>query len=367
MLRAALALAACLLVAGFSSLPGLPASLAAHLVEPGGTSPLLPRAPIDAALARLRDREGRITTRAGVEVFWRAIDPADYALRMSWPQGQGVADTFPDLDFQVPAAPTTAAAPRGTVVLLHGWMMHGDSMLPWALRLGEAGYRTIAIDLRNHGRSGAAPSGYGTREAADVVDVVATLRERGEIVGPLHLLGVSYGAATAIFAGADPALGAESVVAMESFATADDAIRDMVPYMLTDAPAPPSAWLTRQWLRLRLSDSVLDAAIDRAGDTLDLPLDDVDVVAALADVRCPLLVHGDADRHVPVAHGRALAASAPHARYIELPGEDHLSLPMQLDALAPAVLDWFEHPACGPATGLADGTAAATPAKHSGA
>lgn len=133
---------------------------------------------------------------------------------------------------------------------------------------------------------------------------------------------------------------------MESFAMADAAIRDMVPYMLSDAPAAPSSWLSRQWLRWRLSDAVLDAAIERAGTALKLPLASVDVGAALADVACPLLLHGDADRHVPVAHGRALAASAPHARYIEVAGEDHLSLPMQLDQLVPLVLDWFEQPAC---------------------
>ncbi|MGY0651289.1 alpha/beta hydrolase [Luteimonas sp. A537] len=340
---AALLATACLLIAGFFW-PGIADALATQLVAPGGTSSLLPPGPINAALARLHDRDGHVTTGDGVDVFWRAIDPGDYRLRMSWPEGTTVADTFPTLDFLAPSSP--APEPRGTVVLLHGWMMHGDSMLPWALRLGEAGYRTIAIDLRNHGRSGDAPSGYGTREADDVVDVVAALRERGEITGPLHVLGVSYGAATAIFAGADPRLGAESVVAMESFAIADDAIRDMVPYMLGDAPAPPSAWLPRQWMRWRLSDAVLEAAIAEAGTRLDLPLGGVDVVAALADVPCPLLVHGDADRHVPVAHGRALAASAPHARYIEMPGEDHLSLPMRLDALAPVVLDWFEGPGC---------------------
>jgi pimeloyl-ACP methyl ester carboxylesterase len=310
-------------------------------VAPGGTSPLLPPAPIAAALARLRDRSGYVTTGDGVEVFWRAIDPGRYRLRMSWRPGETVADTFPTLDFDVPRAP--APAPRATVVLLHGWMMHGDSMLPWALRLGEAGYRTISIDLRNHGRSGDAPSGYGTREAADVVDVIAALRERGEVVGPLHVLGVSYGAATAIFAAADPRLGAERVVAMESFAEAGTAIRDMVPYMLTDAPAPPSAWLPRQWMRWRLSDAVLDAAIEQAGSILDLPLDGVDVAAALAHVPCPLLVHGDADRHVPVAHGRALAAAAPRAHYIEVAGEDHISLPMRLDLLAPTVIDRLDN------------------------
>lgn len=344
MLRLLPLLAACLLVAGFaSSRPTLPAVLADQLVAPGGTSPLLPPEPIEAALARLPDRSGHVRTGAGLEVFWRSIDPGAYDLRMSWPEGQTVADTFPALHFDVPPS---HGEPRGTVLLLHGWMMHGDSMLPWALRLAEAGYRTIAIDLRNHGRSGQGPTGYGTREAGDVVEAVAALRQRGEVVGPLHVLGVSYGAATALFAGADPRLGAASVVAMESFAVAGDAIRDMVPYMLTDAPASGTHWLARQWMRVRLDESSLDEAITLAGEALDLPLQQVDVREALAAVQCPLLVHGTEDRHVPVAHGRALAASAPHARYLELPGEDHLTLPMELDTLAPVVLDWFERPAC---------------------
>jgi pimeloyl-ACP methyl ester carboxylesterase len=342
MSRLSLIIVACLLMAGFSHWPGMAGSLAQRLVAPGGASPLLQAAPIDAALSRLADRSGHVTTAAGVKVFWRAVDPGHYRLRMSWPHGGSAADGFPTLDFDVPHGPTPVA--RGTVVLLHGWMMDGDSMLPWALRLGEAGYRTIAIDLRNHGRSGAAPSGYGTREASDVVEVVATLRERGEVVGPLHVLGVSYGAATAIFAGADPRLGADRVVALESFAEADTAIRDMVPYMVSGTRPSGSGWLTRQWMRWQLDEDVLDAAIDRAGQALDLPLASVDVGAALAHVPCPLLVHGAADRHVPVAHGRALAAGAPHARYIELAGEDHLSLPMRLDVLAPRVIDWLERP-----------------------
>ncbi|HLM54090.1 MAG TPA: alpha/beta fold hydrolase [Pseudoxanthomonas sp.] len=333
------------------------ASLAERLVAPGGRSPLLQAAPIEAALARLADRNGHVATAAGVNVFWRAIDPGDYRLRMSWPEGRTAAESFPTLDFAVPTRP--APAPRGTVVLLHGWMMDGDSMLPWALRLGEAGYRTVALDLRNHGRSGTAPSGYGTREAQDVVEVVTALRERGEIVGPLHVLGVSYGAATAIFAGADPRLQAVRVVALESFAEADAAIRDMVPYMVSDSRPSQSGWLARQWMRWRLDEDALDAAIDRAGQALDLPLASVDVGAALAQVPCPLLVHGTADRHVPVAHGRALAADAPHARYLELPGENHLSLPMRLDVLAPTVIEWLQRPPeeCQGAFGTAAGAA----------
>ena len=109
----------------------------------------------------------------------------------------------------------------------------------------------------------------------------------------------------------------------------------------------------REALRWRIDASVLDAAITRAGDTLSLPLDGVDVGAALAQAPgCVLLVHGDADRHVPVEHGRALAAAMPGARYLELAGEDHLSLPMRLDRLAPTVVDWFDAAAC-PQTALA--------------
>jgi hypothetical protein len=36
----------------------------------------------------------------------------------------------------------------------------------------------------------------------------------------------------------------------------------------------------------------------------------------------------------------------PGARYLELAGEDHLSLPMRLDRLAPTVVDWFDAAAC---------------------
>jgi len=352
MLRLAALLATCLLVAGFSSWPGMANSLASKLVAPPGASPLLQTDRVDAAFARLPNRSGHVTTSAGVPLFWRALDPGDYGMDYTWTRP---ADDPHGIDFSLDFhAPSTApSAPRGTVVLLHGWMMDGGSLLPWSIALAEAGYRTITLDLRNHGRSGHAPSGYGTREADDVVDVVAALRARGEIAGPLHVFGVSYGAATALFAAADPRLQAQRVVALESFDNAGAAIRDMVPHMLDEDGGSWRAQLTRHWLRWRIDASVLDAAIATAGATLSLPLDGVDVGAALARAPgCVLLVHGDADRHVPVSHGRALAAAVPGARYLELAGEDHLSLPMRLDRLAPTVVDWFDAPAC-PQTAIA--------------
>ncbi|AKC87054.1 alpha/beta fold hydrolase [Pseudoxanthomonas suwonensis] len=337
----------CLLLAGFTHSPawsgnGAATALGQRLVAPGGVSPLLPRERIEALLGSVPTRSGHLATPGGVSVYWRALDPGDYRMRYAYTGLSGTEDERMDYALSL-QAPAQAQPPRGTVVLLHGWMMDGGSLLPWSVALAEHGYRTIALDLRNHGRSGAGPSGYGTREAEDVVAVLRQLRDRGEIAGPLHVLGVSYGAATAIFAARD--LGAEvgGVVAMESFDNAGRAIRDMVPHMLQRPGHGVVERLSRQWLRWRYDGGLLDAAIAEADRRLGLDLDRIDVGRALAQApACVLLVHGSDDAHVPVAHGRALAAAAPRARYLELAGEDHLSLPMRLDRLAPTVVDWFE-------------------------
>lgn len=343
MLRLLALACVCLSLAGFTSahLPAL--SLSDRLAAPGGVSPLLPRGRIDALLTRLPHRDGYVTAAGGVRLYWRAIDPGDYGMRYRYQGGTADNRMDFDLDFSAPP-PAPVVAPRGTVVLLHGWMMDSGSLLPWALDLAQAGYRTIGIDLRNHGRSGQAPSGYGTREGEDVVAVLRALRARGEIAGPLHVMGVSYGAATAIFAARDLGAQAGGVVAMESFDNAGGAIRDMVPHMLSRPPERWNDWLTLPLARWRYDGgSSLDAAIAEADRKLGLDLDRVDVGAALAQApACVLLIHGRDDRHIPVAHGRLLAAAAPRARYLEIADEDHLSLPMRLDRLAPTVIDWFE-------------------------
>jgi pimeloyl-ACP methyl ester carboxylesterase len=52
---------------------------------------------------------------------------------------------------------------------------------------------------------------------------------------------------------------------------------------------------------------------------------DADITDALPRVRVPtLLLHRVGDRRIPVENGRYLAAHLPSAKYIELPGEDHL-------------------------------------------
>lgn len=342
MLRSLALAGVCVMLAGFAlSSPMPPLSLSARLAAPGGTSPMVPTARIDALLARLPHRQGMVPGSEGVALHWLALDPGDYRLQYRY---LGKGGRFPEfsLDATAPAADATPPAPRGTVILLHGWMMDGGSLLPWALELAQDGYRTIALDLRNHGRSGQAPSGYGTREGDDVAAALRALDARGEISGPVHLLGVSYGAATAIFAARELGPRLRSVVAMESFDNAGQAIRAMVPHMLSRPPERISDYVALPLARWQYGGSGLDEAIAAADRRLGLDLDRVDVGQALAQVpACVLLLHGRDDAHIPVTQGRALAAAAPRARYLELQGEDHLSLPLRLDRLSGVVDDWF--------------------------
>lgn len=320
-------------------------SLSDRLVAPGGVSTLLDTARIAEAVDAVPNRHGFVTGRAGVPLFWRAFDPGRYGLSYQYlPQHHENGEPLDTgLRLSLPR-PFKAQAPRGTVVLLHGWMMNGDSMLPWSLQLAESGYRVITIDLRNHGHSGAGPSGYGTFESDDVVDVIAALRTRGEVSGPLYLFGVSYGAATALFTADKLGDQVTGVVAMESFANAGDAIRSMIPHLMSLQPTAWKAQAMAAYGRWLYGGQDIDKVIAAASQRLDLDLDGVDVTRAVADTRaCVLLLHGQEDAHVPVGQGRRIAAASDRVHYIELRGEDHISLPLRLDLLGGVVDDWLAH------------------------
>ena len=339
---------ACLWLAACSS-PS--SSLAERLAAPGGASPLLDQARIAATIATLPNRSGKVTARTGVPLFWRAFDPGDYGLRYRYKVPDHTQGTALDMDLQLsPPRPFRPHAPRGTVVLLHGWMMSGDSLLPWSLQLAQAGYRVVTIDLRNHGHSGNGPAGYGTVESDEVSDVITALRLRGEVQGPLYLFGVSYGAATAVFAAEKLGDGVAGVVAMESFANAGDAIRTMVPHMLALQPHGWQAQAMSLYARWRYETLDMDEVIAAANIRLGVNLDHVDVVGALATTRaCVLVVHGDGDEHIPVSQGRQLGRASARTHYLEVRGEDHITLPMRLDLLGSVVDEWLADEAQAPA------------------
>jgi len=69
---------------------------------------------------------------------------------------------------------------------------------------------------------------------------------------------------------------------------------------------------------------------------------DIDVRDVLPAIRVPtLIIHRTDDRAVPVEHGRYLAERIPGARYVELPGADHLWFAGDMNAIIAEIQDFL--------------------------
>jgi pimeloyl-ACP methyl ester carboxylesterase len=76
----------------------------------------------------------------------------------------------------------------------------------------------------------------------------------------------------------------------------------------------------RRWARFERR----SASAATAGKLLRMD-HELDVTDILPKVKVPtLIMHRAADQRIPVAHGRHLAEHMPNAKYVELPGADHL-------------------------------------------
>ena len=209
--------------------------------------------------------------------------------------------------------PADTAPPHGTVLVLHGVVSSGRAMLPHARRLAQQGYRAVLVDLRGHGKSDGQYLTYGVRESDDLMRVIDALESRRLTAGRLGVLGVSYGATTAIhLAGKDSRI--DSVVAVAPFST----MRDVVPdFGRTVLPGVGSL----------VSDQALDAGVDEAVRQGDFDPNLADACAAIQKTQARVLViHGEEDWMVPTYHGKRLHEAAPdHSQLVLLPWTGHLA------------------------------------------
>ncbi|HVY62710.1 MAG TPA: alpha/beta hydrolase [Planctomycetota bacterium] len=187
-------------------------------------------------------------------------------------------------------APGGTARPAALVLLFHG-NAGNVANRAWKLELlARAGFAALVFDYRGYGRSeAAAPDEAGLY--ADGRAAAAWARERAKALGvPLVYYGESLGCAVAI----ETALGdpPPAGLALEApFTSLADVGRHHYGYL-------PVGLLTR-------------ARYDNLGK--------------IGRVRAPVLVvHGEADRTIPVAMGRAIYAAAPEPKELRtIPGGDH--------------------------------------------
>lgn len=294
-------------------------------------------APVGSSVAVTRHRPGR---RAGITAAltmgplaaWRfahayraragyphrhppELDPSDLGLpfeRTVVPSG--------GLDLPAWWIPAREGAPGPAVLLIHGWESARDRTLPNAAILHAAGMHILTLDVRGHGENPAEALPVTTGEfGADALAGLQWLLGRPDVTR-VAVLGHSMGGVGALLAAAaEPRTAA--VVAVS--APADPYRLTRQTFRLARLPLPgplayPLAWLTTH------------VFLEPRGHTVR----SVSAARAAARFRGPLLlVHGDADRVVPIAHLRRLARSARRGRahdvaaapvdVLELAGADH--------------------------------------------
>jgi len=311
-------------------------SLAGRIAEPRTDHPMFSTAFRDTLENSNGITRASFVASGGNRLVYRVVPAADYRMHYAYTRH----DRRAGFDFKVPNDPLRVER-KGTVIFLHGWGDDHITMLPWALALARHGYVGILPDLRNHGESDRAPAGYGPREAQDVVDLIASLRQRGELQSPVYLFGVSYGATTAIFAAADPAAKVDGVIAMEPFVNAGKGIRGMIAAVRKMPASGIGGRLANAYARHAYGAPAVDHAIAAANARLNLDLDAIDIGALLrSGATCTLLLEGAHDGFFDPADLRAFA-NAPRVRYVELAEENHFSLPMRIDLLGEPLSSWL--------------------------
>jgi pimeloyl-ACP methyl ester carboxylesterase len=259
---------------------------------------------------------------------YRVIEPADYHLVVT--STNWLKHGRPEYEFTFRAtvpAPTNrwTSTPRGTVLLLHGYGLAQFSMMPWAFRLADEGWRCVLVDLRGHGKSTGRQIYFGLQETNDLSQLLNVLARDHQLTGPVAALGESYGAALALrWQTAEPRV--HSVVAMAPYASLSNAVMNIRQQY--------AWWVPKFWVR---------AGLKQLPIILQIPPDEFDLTTVLMQKPVTaLFVAGADDRIAPVKDVEQLRALAlPDSKMIIVAGATHESLTYYFSDLAPPILSWL--------------------------
>jgi uncharacterized protein len=215
--------------------------------------------------------------------------------------------------------------PHEAVVLLHGW---SGSVAPDLVEYGTFLRDTagvLGLDMRGHGRSDDGPTTFGLQETEDVAGALAWLGERG--VTRVAVFGTSMGGIVAIAATAVLGEGTFLGPDADVFApTVSAAPRPRIVGVVGDAVTPRLRIVVGSRLprlaRGFMADRILDAAERQLGED-PRALEPIRTLPLLEDLPV-LLIHGEADRTVPIREGRRLAGvPGPATEHWTVPGAGH--------------------------------------------
>ncbi len=221
---------------------------------------------------------------------------------------------------------TPAAAPRGMVLLVHGWGSGAAGMLSWSEFLAAEGWASMAFDMRGHGRSDGGESMVLPRLAEDIEQASVFLDARPDLAClPRAILGHSMGGAALLLA-LSRGLSCRAAIVSSTFARVETA----TDYVLRK-------WLLPPVLFRRVVKAVWSIRLGRSMGALEPE-------RTIRGVRVPLLLtHGTEDPTIALSELRRLEASAdPRLTSVLLvPGAAHSDL-TAFPAYRTAVLEFLD-------------------------
>ncbi len=217
---------------------------------------------------------------------------------------------------------------KATVLLIPGYGLSKETMLPYAVLLASAKYKVILIDLRGQGQSTGDFITYGALESNDLVQVISQLEENHTIVGHLGLIGVSYGAAIALETAAKCPIIA-SVVAIEPFAQ----VRSVIPSYVRFFDPQEDRYL---------GTTKLDSALKYAGQLTGYKILGSGPINTVAKIKSPILyLVGRNDVITLPAEVNSLAARSYDSTIFVIQNQDHLSLLTSTQNTWPIIERWL--------------------------
>lgn len=170
-----------------------------------------------------------------------------------------------------------------TVVIMHGWGANKSLLLPLAKPFHETGYNVLMLDAHNHGDSQKRGTSTMPKFAEDVTSAVGWLKQnQTNASDKVIVVGHSVGAAAVLLAAAN-GLQANVVITIASFVHP----KLMMQRSLQKVAGVPGL--------VRLISGYVQWVIGHK-------FDDIAPITSLSKIQQPtLLVHGDADRVIPLS------------------------------------------------------------------
>ncbi|KAA9135966.1 alpha/beta fold hydrolase [Microbacterium caowuchunii] len=254
------------------------------------------------------------------------------------------------------------------VVLIHGYPLDGSSWERQEREILAAGFRVITYDRRGFGDSSKVESGYDYDTFASDLDTILTTLDLRDVI----LVGFSMG--TGELARYVGRYGHERVAKLAFLASLEPFLvqtddnptgvpRDVFDGIMETAKADRFAWYTQFYsdfynldenLGSRISSEVVTASWNTATRSAPVAayavvpswIEDFrpDVAAVRASGKPVLIMHGTADRTLPIdATGRPFHELLPDAEYIEIDGAPHGMLWTHAEEVNAALLPFIQN------------------------